>query len=161
LVSRAARVSIIATVASVALFASSFFGRSSADAMSVWCAGDPTILVNGNPVSVTVHVPADRLRDLDYVEVVFHVPANSNVTLLLNDSLLLPVKTRYVKDQPAQYGLFGTKMPVEIISHNRGGTMPIGATSIALLKGTNLWVEGNSNAPLWINTTSLLNLRLF
>ncbi|MEO8541521.1 MAG: hypothetical protein ABI577_17390 [bacterium] len=160
LTTRFSRVSLIAFVAAIAIAAPFFSGPRSAEA-SVWCAGDPTILVNGNVVSVTVHVPMERMRDLQYVEVVFHVPANADVKLLVNDSILLPMKTRFVKDQPAQRGLLGTPIPVEIIAHNSGAPMPFAATTIAVGKGTSLWSEGTSAAPLWVKTAGLLNVRLF
>lgn len=159
--SRSLRATLFAFVAAIALAAPFLSASGPAEARAVWCSGDPTILVNGNAVSVTVHVPVDRLRDLDYVEVVFHVPANADVTLLLNDSLLLPAKTSFVKDQPAHRGLFGTDIPVEIIAHNRGPAMPIAATTIAVGRGTTLWKEGTSSQPLWVTTRGLLNLRLF
>lgn len=158
---RVSRAMLIAFVAAIAISAPFFPGSKPAEARSVWCAGDPTILVNGNPVSVTVHVPLERMKDLDYVEVVFHVPANADVTLLLNDSVLVPVKTRFVKDQPAQRGLLGSAIPVEIVAHNSGAPMPIAATTIALGRGTNLWQEGTPGRPLWVKTNGLLNLRLF
>lgn len=158
---RFSRATLFAFVAAIAIAAPFFSASRPAEARSVWCAGDPTILVNGNAVSVTVHVPVDRMKDLEYVEVVFHVPANADVKLLLNDSVLLPMKTRFVKDQPAQRGLFGTAIPVEIIAHNRGPVMPVAATTIAVGKGTSLWTEGTSAQPLWVKTNGLLNLRLF
>lgn len=159
--SRFTRVTIFAFVAAIAIAAPFLSASRPAEARAVWCSGDPTILVNGNAVSVTVHVPVDRLKDLDYVEVVFHVPTNADVKLLLNDSLLVPAKTRFVKDQPAQRGLLGSEIPVEIIAHNRGPAMPVAATTIAVGKGTSLWTEGTSASPLWVKTTGLLNLRLF
>jgi hypothetical protein len=158
---RSARMTLFAFVAAIAISAPFLASSRPAEAMSVWCSGDPTILVNGNVVSVTVNIPADRMQDLDYVEVVFHVPANADVKLLLNDSLLIPMKTRFVKDQPARRGLFGTDIPVEIVTHNRGAAMPIAATTIALGRGTNLWKEGRSDQPLWVDASGPLNLRLF
>lgn len=158
------RATVFALVAAIALMLPISGGSQTAEARSVWCSGDPIILVNGNVVSVTVHVPLDRMKDLDYVEVIFHVPANADVTLLLNDSLLVPAKTRYVKDQPAQRGglLSGTPIPVEIIAHHEGAPMPIAATTLSVLgRGTSLWTEGTSASPLWVTTSGLLNLRLF
>ncbi|MGE3076262.1 MAG: hypothetical protein AB7N24_10310 [Dehalococcoidia bacterium] len=160
---RPVRASLFAIVAAIAISIPFFSGPSSADARVVWCSGDPTILVNGNAVSVTVHVPMDRLDDLDYMEVIFHVPSNADVKLLLNDSLLVPAKTRFVKDQPpTRGGLFAvTDIPVEIISHNHGAPMPFAATAIAIGRGSRLWAEGNSNSPLWVKTSGFLNLHLF
>jgi hypothetical protein len=161
---RPVRTALIALVAAIALVMPLSGGSNSAEARAVWCSGDPTILVNGNVVSVTVHVPLNRMRDLDYVEVIFHVPSNADVKLLLNDSLLVPAKTRYVKDQPATRGglLSPTTIPVEIIAHSDGAPMPIAATTLSLLgRGTSLWTEGTSAAPLWVKTSGLLNLRLF
>ena len=158
---RPVRTTLFAIVAALALFAPLAGSVSPAGARGVWCSGDPTILVNGNVVSVTVHVPADRMRDLDYVEVIFHVPANADVKLLVNDSILVPAKTRFVKDLPPQRGLFGSALPVEIVAHHRGETMPIAATTIALGTGSSLWTQGTSAAPLWVKTSGLLNLRLF
>ena len=161
---RPMRAGLLAFVAACAVALPLGGGSDTAEARAVWCSGDPTILVNGNVVSVTVHVPLDRMNDLDHVEVIFHVPANADVKLLLNDSLLVPVKTRFVKDQPATRGgiLSGTTIPVEIIAHHAGAPMPIAATTISLLgRGTSLWTQGNTSAPLWVKTSGLLNLRLF
>ena len=160
---RPIRTSLLALVAALAIVIPALGGSNSAEARGVWCSGDPTIIVNGSVVSVTVHVPADRMKDLDHVEVIFHVPSNAKVTLLLNDSLLVPVKTRFVKDQPASSGwlLSGTLIPVEIIAHHAGAPMPIAATTIAIGSGTSLWTQGTSDAPLWVKTRGLLNLRLF
>ena len=160
---RPIRMTLFAIVAAIAVFGPLQSGTESADARGVWCSGDPTILVNGNAVSVTVHVPLDRMKDLDYVEVIFHVPANADVKLLVNDSILVPAKTRFVKDQPATRGglLSATSIPVEIIAHHEGAPMPIAATTIAVGRGTSLWTEGTTDKPLWVKTTGLLNLRLF
>ena len=160
---RRTRITLFAFIAAIAMLAPFNGSSNTADARGVWCSGDPTIIVNGNIVSVTVHVPLDRMKDLDYVEVIFHVPANANVTLLINDSILVPVKTRFVKDQPAQRGglLSGTPIPVEIIAYHDGPPMPIAATTVATGWGTKLWTEGTSAAPLWVKTRGLLNLRLF
>ena len=161
---RPVRTALFVLVAAMALIVPLSNGSHSAEARSVWCSGDPTILVNGNVVSVTVHVPLDRMDDLHYVEVIFHVPANADVKLLLNDSLLVPAKTRFVKDQPAtRGGLFSTtSIPVEIIAHHSGAPMPIAATTLSLLgRGTSLWTQGSSAEPLWVKTSGLLNLRLF
>jgi hypothetical protein len=160
---RPARTAVFALFAALALALPLTNGSNSAEARGVWCSGDPTILVNGNVVSVTVHVPLDRMKDLDYVEVIFHVPANADVKLLVNDSLLVPAKTRFVKDQPAQRGglLSGTSIPVEIVAHHSGAPMPIAATTVAIGRGTSLWTEGTSAAPLWVQTRGLLSLRLF
>ena len=160
---RPIRIALFALVAAIAVALPSFGSSNSADAKGVWCSGDPTIVVNGNVVSVTVHVPLDRMDDLDYVEVIFHVPANADVKLLINDSLLVPAKTRFVKDQPATRGglLSGTAIPVEIIAHHEGPPMPVAATTIAVGRGTRLWTQGASDSPLWVKTFGLLNLRLF
>ncbi len=161
---RPVRTALIVMGAAFALAMPFTGGSNSAEARAVWCSGDPTILVNGNVVSVTVHVPLNRMKDLDYVEVVFHVPANADVKLLINDSLLVPAKTRFVKDQPANRGglLSGTSIPVEIIAHHKGAPMPIAATTISLLgRGTSLWTQGTTAQPLWVKTSGLLNLRLF
>ena len=164
LTARPLRATLFALVAGLALAIPSLgAGSQTADARGVWCSGDPTILVNGNVVSVTVHVPLNRMKDLDYVEVVFHVPSNADVKLLVNDSILVPVKTRFVKDQPANRGglLSGTDIPVEIIAHHKGAPMEIAATTIAVGRGTSLWTQGTSDKPLWVKTRGLLNLRLF
>lgn len=160
---RPIRTAVIAIVAMMAIALPLSNESNSAEARGIWCSGDPTIIVNGNVVSVTVHVPLDRLRDLDYVEVIFHVPSNADVKLLVNDSLLVPAKTRFVKDQPAQRGLLkGTTIPVEIVVHHDGAPMPVAATTLSLLgKGTSLWTQGTSSQPLWVKTSGLLNLRLF
>ena len=161
---RPVRATLFAFVAAIAIALPSLGGSSNtADARGVWCSGDPTILVNGNIVSVTVHVPADRMKDLDYVEVIFHVPSNADVKLLINDSILVPAKTRFVKDQPASRGglLSGTVIPVEIVAHHSGAPMDIAATTVAVGQGTSLWKQGTSDKPLWIQTKGLLNLRLF
>jgi|GEM_PF-2119033 len=158
---RPVRTAVLALVAAIALILPLANGADSAEARGVWCSGDPTILVNGNAVSVTVHVPLDRMRDLDYVEVIFHVPSNADVNLLVNDSLLVPAKTRYVKDQPARRSLLGTPIPVEVVAHHRGAPMPVAATTVAVGWGTTLWKQGMSNEPLWVTTYGLLNLRLF
>jgi hypothetical protein len=133
-----------------------------AEARGVWCAGDPAIVVNGNLVSVTVHVPLDRLRDIDYVEVVFHVPGNAKVTAIVNDSLLFEARTSYVRDLPnTRRGLFAkTEMKAEIIVHHRGETVDVAATTIALGRGTRLWQQGTSEQPLWVDTQGPLNLPL-
>ena len=132
-----------------------------ASARSVWCAGDPTIIVNGNPVSVTVSVPLDELRDIQDVTVTYHVPANARVDAILNTGILFPEKTVVVHDQPAVYGLIAvSRIPVDIVVHHRGAAFEIRATQIAL-GGTRLWVNGDSDTPLHTTTYGLLNLRLF
>ncbi|MGE5597369.1 MAG: hypothetical protein ACM3S1_15190 [Hyphomicrobiales bacterium] len=131
-----------------------------AEARFVWCAADPTIIVNGSPVSVTVHLPFDRLRDVDYVEVRFHVPSNANVQAVVNDSLLFKAQTVIVKDQRPSWGLFGTPVPVEIIVHHSGPDFDIAATGIVLGWGSSLWTQGTTAQPLTLTTYGLLNLRL-
>jgi hypothetical protein len=131
-----------------------------AAARGVWCSGDPAIIVNGSVASVTVHVPLDRLDDVKQVEVVFHVPSNAGVTAVINDSVLIPAKVRYVKDLPPSFGLFRTPVDVEIIVHHKGRTMPVAATTIAVGWGSDLWTEGSSDKPLWVQTVGLLNLRI-
>jgi hypothetical protein len=147
-------------LAPLALFASR---PSEAEARVVWCAGDPAIVVNGNVVSVTVHLPLDRLRDVDYVEVVFHVPGDASVTALINDSLLFEARTSYVRDLPRQgrRGLLsGTPVTAEIIVHHRGATVDVAATTIAIGRGTRLWQQGTSDEPLRVETRGALNLPL-
>lgn len=132
-----------------------------AEARVIWCAGDPAIVVNGNIVSVTAQIPLDRLQDVDYVEVVFHVPANAKVTAVINDSVLFEARPRVVYDQPPAVGLLrGTRMPVDIIVYHRGPTMPVAATTVALDSRTPIWTQGTSAAPLRLMTYSPVNLRL-
>lgn len=131
-----------------------------AEARLVWCAGDPAIVVNGSVVSVTVNIPLENLDDVDYVEVVFRVPANAKVTAVVNDSLLFEARPRYVKDLPAKSGLLGTPITADVIVHHRGSDFPVAVTTVAGGKGTNLWHEGTTAAPLRVTTTGLLNLRL-
>jgi len=136
-------------------------GPSEADARGVWCAGDPAIIVNGNVVSVTVHLPFDRLRDVDHVEVIFHVPADASVTALINDSLLFEARTSVVRDLPRQgrRGLLrGTPVNAEIIVHHKGEVVDVAATTIAIGRGSRLWQQGTSAAPLWVQTQGALNL---
>lgn len=132
-----------------------------ASAQGVWCSGDPTILVNGNPVSVTVSVPLDRLSSVNSATVVFHVPRNANV-IVLNTSLLIREKTVIVRDQPATYfSLFAkTKIPVDVTFDYDGDALPVGLTVVAL-NGTNLWQTGMSNQTMHATTYGLLGLRLF
>jgi hypothetical protein len=74
--------------------------------------------------------------------------------------VLIPAKTRYVKDQAPTWGLTGTTVPVEISVHHRGSAMPVAATTLAT-GGSSLWTEGTSKKALWVKTSLLLNLRLF
>ena len=117
-------------------------GANDAKAAIVWCSGDPTILVNGNPVSVTVSVPTERLRDVDYVTITFHVPSNANVQAILNTSVLFREKTVIVKDQPPVYGLVANvRIPVEVTTTARGTAFRQWATarlSELLVKGFTL-----------------------
>lgn len=135
-----------------------------AEARVVWCAGDPAIVVNGNLVDVNVHVPLFRLQDIDFVEVVFHVPSDARVTAVINDSLLFEARPRVVKDlPPAGRGslLSGTDIPVEIIVHHRGRAMDVAATAVATGGGSRLWVQGTSAEPLRLTTWGALSLKLF
>jgi hypothetical protein len=147
----------------LALVPLAFFASrpSEAEARVVWCAGDPAIIVNGNVVSVTVHLPFDRLRDVDHVEVIFHVPADASVTALINDSLLFEARTSFVRDLPRQgrRGLFsGTPVNAEIIVHHKGDAVDVAATTLAIGRGTRVWQQGNSSSPLWVETEGALNL---
>lgn len=136
-------------------------GANDAKAAVVWCSGDPTILVNGNPVSVTVSVPTERLRDVDYVTITFHVPSNANVQAILNTSVLFREKTVIVKDQPPVYGLVANvRIPVEVTTTARGTAFPIGTTVVSTI-GTRVWIDGSSNKVTRTETNSLFNLRLF
>lgn len=149
---------ILSTVGGGAL---AFQGATNANAAIIWCSGDPTIIVNGNPISVTVSIPPDRLKDVDTVTVTFHVPANAQVLAVLNTSLLFREKTVIVKDQPAVKGLLArVNIPVEVTTTHRGRDFPIGMTVISTF-GTRLWINGNSDTVTRATTTSLLNLRLF
>jgi hypothetical protein len=154
-----ARLILVLALAFIATFGLSSLTSRDADARVVWCSGDPTIIVNGSIVSVTVHVPLDRLRDVDHVEVIFHVPSNAKVTALINDSILIPAKMRYVRDLPAERGLLnGTTVVVEVVGHHKGAPMPIAATTIATGRGTSLWTQGTTEKPLVVTTKGLLNL---
>jgi hypothetical protein len=136
-------------------------GTNDASAGLIWCSGDPTILVNGNPVSVTLSVPLDRLSSVDEVVVTFHVPSNAKVYAILNTSLLIPERTVIVKDQPAVYGLINkVRIPVEVTTRARGTAFPVGLTVIST-SGTRLWIQGRSDQTLSATTYSFLNLRLF
>jgi hypothetical protein len=137
---------------------------SDAEARVVWCAGDPAIVVNGNLVDVNVHVPLARLSDIDYVEVVFHVPSDANVTAVINDSLLFEARPRVVKDLPAARTsklLSGTDIPVEVIVHHRGPVLDVAATAVASGGGSRLWVQGTSAEPLRLTTWGWFNIKLF
>lgn len=157
-----ARLALILTLAFVAPFGLSSLTSRDAEARGVWCSGDPIIVVNGSVVSVTVHVPLDRLKDIDHVEVIFHVPSNAKVTAVINDSVLIPAKVRYVKDLPAERNglLGGTTVLVEVVGHHEGAPMDIAATTVAVGKGSSLWTQGTTDAPLFVKTKGLLNLRL-
>jgi len=148
------------TLALALLAAFVFSTIQSASARTVWCAGDPTIIVNGNPVSITVSVPLDRLSDIDDVTVTYHVPSNANVAATLNTGILFREKTVIVKDQPPMRGLVTiSKIPVDITVHHRGSSFGTGATEVAL-GGTRLWVDGNSDTVLHATTYGLLNIGL-
>jgi hypothetical protein len=137
---------------------------SEADARVVWCAGDPAIIVNGNLISVTAHLPFDRLRDVDYVEVVFHVPSDAEVLAVINDSLLFEARPRVEYDKPAngRRRLFQrTEVTVDIIVHHKGATMDVAATTIAVGRGTKLWQQGRSDRALRVEASGALGLRLF
>ncbi|MCA9823724.1 MAG: hypothetical protein KC470_13990, partial [Dehalococcoidia bacterium] len=137
---------------------------SEADARVVWCAGDPAIIVNGNLVDVNVHIPLNRLREIDFVEVVFHVPADAEVLTVVNDSLFFEARPRVEKDLPAQgrWRMFSkTDIPVEIIVHHGGTTMDVAATAVATGRGSKVWVQGTSDETLHIETSGFLGLRLF
>jgi hypothetical protein len=129
-----------------------------AHAKSVWCAGDPAIIVNGSLVSITAHVPQDRVRDIKQVEFVFHVPSNAHVDAILDDSLLFRANITVQKDLPPAYGLVSTPINVEMTVEHRGKSFPIAASTIAVGGGTNLWVDGRSSETLHIQTIGLLNL---
>jgi hypothetical protein len=147
---------LLATVAAAACL---FGSLQHTNAMGVWCSGDPTILVNGNPVSITVSVPMDRIRDIDDVTVTYHVPKNADVALTLNTGILFRETAVIVKDQPAVRGglIAVTKIPVDVTVHHRGSDFPIATTTIAL-GGTDLWNQGDSATVLHANTYGLLNL---
>jgi len=156
---RMAGITLFVLFAGLAAMLSMGVGRASA--MVVWCAGDPTVLVDGNPVSVTVSVPLDKLSSIDDVTVTYHVPSNANVSLALNTGILFREKIVIVKDQPAVHGLVAvTKMPVDIVTHYRGAAFPIGATQVAL-GGTHLWLNGSSDQVLHTTAYGLLSLHLF
>ncbi len=161
LVRRALLALLLLAVAPVAMFAAH---PSNADARVVWCAGDPAVIVNGNLVDVQVHLPFDRLRDVDYVEVVFHVPADAQVLAVINDSLFFKARPRVEKDLPAQGRarlLQSTDIPVDIIVHHRGQSMDVAATGVSTGWGSRLWIQGTSDQPLHLSTSGFLGLRLF
>ena len=140
-----------------ALFSS---GAGRANAMVVWCAGDPAIIVNGNLVDVTVSIPLNELSSVSDVTVTYHVAKNANVLLSLNTGILFHEKIVVVKDQPAQYGLLSvSKIPVDVTVHYTGAAFPIGVTQVSLL-GTHLWINGMSDQVTHATAYSLLNLRL-
>lgn len=136
-------------------------GTNHASAGLIWCSGDPTIIVNGNPISITLSVPPEKLGAVDEVVVTFHVPSNANVLAVLNTSLLFRERTVIVKDQPAVRGLIGkVRIPVDVTTHARGSAFPVGLTVVSTF-GTRLWTQGSSDEPMSATTYSLLNLRLF
>src|SRR5688572_11430378 len=98
----------LAVVALLGALALSLAHADRAEARVVWCSGDPAIVVNGSVVSVTAHVPLDRLADIDHAEFIFHVPSNAKVTAVVNDSLLFEARIVVKKDLPAARGLTGT-----------------------------------------------------
>ena len=149
---------LLSTVGGGALAAQ---GATGAQAAVVWCSGDPTILLNGNPISVTVSIPTERLRDVDYVTITFHVPSNAKVQAVINTSMLFVEKTVIVKDQPPVYGLVASlRVPVEVTTHYRGDAFPIGTTVVSTI-GTRTWISGRSDTVTRTSTTSFINLRLF
>ncbi|MEX0782313.1 MAG: hypothetical protein WD557_06655 [Dehalococcoidia bacterium] len=151
----------IALLAILAAIAAGLASPGKSEAKSVWCSGDPAIIVNGSVVSITAHMPLDRLRDIDHVEFVFHVPSNAKVTAVINDSVLFKAKIIVKKDLPAARGLFGTPVVVDMTVQHEGDAFPVAVTTIVVGKGTKLWTEGTSSTPLTVRTTGLLNLRLF
>jgi len=153
-----AGLALLALLAGFAALFSSGAGR--ANALVVWCAGDPAIIVNGNPVDVTVSVPLSELSSISDVTVTYHVAKNANVLLGINTGILFHEKIVIVKDQPAQYGLLSvSKIPVDVTVHYTGAAFPIGVTQIAL-GGTHLWINGMSNQVTHATAYSLLNLGL-
>jgi hypothetical protein len=156
---------VLLAFAALALVPLAFFAfrPSEAEARGVWCAGDPAIIVNGALVDVNVHVPLDRLWYIDYVEVVFHVPADASVTAVINDSLLFEARASYVKDLPAmgRGGLLSsTEVRAEIVVHHRGRSFDIGATTAVTGWGTRLWQQGRSDVPLWVDAASAYSVAL-
>lgn len=157
-----ARVALVLALAFAAAFGLGSLTSRDAEARGVWCSGDPAIVVNGSVVSVTVHVPLNRLKDLDHIEVIFHVPSNADVTAVINDSVLIPAKVSYVKDLPAERSglLRGTTVIAEVRGHHDGPAMDIAATTVAVGWGSQVWTQGTTDAPLFVKTKGLLNLRL-
>ncbi|MGH2632784.1 MAG: hypothetical protein ACRDG3_05180 [Tepidiformaceae bacterium] len=155
---RSAGLALLIGFAALAAMLSMGLGRASA---SVWCAGDPTILVDGNPVSVTVSVPFNELSSIQDVTVTYHVASNAHVLLALNTGILFREKIVIVKDQPAEHGLLSvSKIPVDIVTHYRGAAFPMGVTQIAL-GGTHLWISGSSDQVMHATAYGLLSLHLF
>jgi hypothetical protein len=154
------RTTLLAIVAATMLaFVSLISGMHNASAMGVWCSGDPTILVNGNPVSVTLSVPAANISSIDEVTVTFHVPSNSSV-VVLNTSFLFPERTVIVRDQPAVSGLLSIrKLPVDVAVKHRGAEFPTGLTVISL-DGNHLWIPGDSDHVMHTSVTTLLGASL-
>jgi hypothetical protein len=151
---------LVVLAAAMLAFLSLFSGMHKANAMGVWCSGDPTILVNGNPVSVTLSVPLNEMSSINVVTVTFHVPSNSSV-VVLNTSFLFPEKTIIVRDQPAVSGLLSVRsIPVDVSVDHRGEAFPTGLTVISLWGGTDLWMPGNSDQVMHTHVNTLLGLSL-
>jgi len=79
-----------------------------------WCASDPVISVNGKLISVTINIPAERVRDVEKAQVVFHVPVNVDARVVFVDQRWFPETARIVKDQPYWDGNRSLKVPVEV-----------------------------------------------
>lgn len=139
----------------LAVLAITVLSPNKAEAAGVWCSGDPTIIVNGSVVSITAHLPLERVKDVEYVEFVFHVPANATVVAVVNDSLLFKAKITVKKDLPADYKL-GTPVTVDMRVRHKGKSFPDAATALATGGGSKVWVEGTSTSWLRIKTWGLL-----
>ncbi len=146
---------ITAALLLLAVLGMALLSPNKADARGVWCSGDPTIIVNGSAVSITAHLPMDRLADVEYVEFVFHVPANAIVGAVVNDSLLFPARITVKKDLPADYKL-GTPVTVDMRVRHKGKSFPDAATALATGGGSRIWVDGTSTTWLMIKTWGLL-----
>jgi len=152
---RMAGIALFVLFAGLAAILSMGVGRASA--MVVWCAGDPTIIVNGTPVSVTVFVPFDEISSVSDVTVTYHVAKDANVRPGLDTPTLFHETVVIVKDQPAQYGsLSVSNIPVDITVHHTGHNFAIRATQVAL-GGTSLWRNGSSATVLHGITHSQIN----
>ncbi len=124
-------------------------------ARGVWCSGDPAIMVNGSAVSITAHLPSDRLADVEYVEFVFHVPSNATVVAVVNDSLIFEARITVKKDLPADYQP-GTPVVVDMRVRHRGRAFEVAASAVATGSGSRVWVDGTSSSWLKIKTWGLL-----